>query len=209
MPRMMSLTMTIDDMEDEILFTVAALEADPDAKVLLSHTDGWLPRLDELRSEVRKLRLQAGKTQAAKAVAKTRLDTACGALGDTHFLVINKNRESSRWKKFFPSTISAFQREPLADKVAAVFGWLIVTDEPALEQHRSNLTKWATAARTALDATAQQHILRANLQQTRDTHAQQLTADRDKLHELLSGIARDQGLSRTWPDTFFRSGKDK
>ena len=208
MPRMIPKTMTIDDIEDEIIFTLGALEADPDAKALLPHTDQWLPRLDGLRSESRKLRLQVGKTQAAKAVAKTRLDAVCWALGDAHFLAVNKNRESPRWKKFFSSTISAFQRLPLADQVTTVFGWLSAIDEPALEQHRNNLTYWVTAARAALDATAQQRILRATHQETRHAHAQQLTADRDKLHHLLSDVARDQNLSRTWPDTFFRSGKN-
>jgi hypothetical protein len=209
MPRMILGTMTIDDMEDEILFTMAALEADPDAKAALPHTDGWLPRVDGLRSESRKLRLLVGKTSAAKVVANVRLDAACAALGDVQLLAVNKNRESPRWKKFFPETVSAFQRQPLADQVTAVLGWLSATDEPALEQHRDNLTHWAKMARAAVDATAQQHILRANLQQARDAHAQQLTADRDKLHDLLSDIARDQGLGRTWPDTFFRSGKDE
>lgn len=209
MPRMIAGTMTLEDIENEILFTVASLDADPDAKVMLPHTDGWLPRLDGLRIESRAIRLGVNKTSAAKIVANARLDLVCGRLGDQLLLAVHKDREAPRWKKFFPSTMSAFQRQPLVSQVAGVFGWLSAIDDPLLEQYRPELTQWADAAKTALDTEAKHDALRAQFKQTRDTHAQQLTADRDKLHDLLSDIARDQGLGRTWPDTFFRSGKDE
>ena len=121
---------------------------------------------------------------------------------------VRKDREALRWKKFFPSTMSAFLRQPLVSQVSGVVGWLSGVDDPVLEQHRPELTQWADAAKAALDAEAHNDALRAEFKQTREAHAQQLTADRDKLHDLLSDIARDQGFGRTWPDTFFRSGKD-
>lgn len=34
--------------------------------------------------------------------------------------------------------------------------------------------------------------------------AYSLTHERDGLHEALAALARDKGLPRTWPDTFFR-----
>ncbi len=38
--------MTFDDMEDEVVYTRAALRADPDARDLLPLTDGWMPAVE-------------------------------------------------------------------------------------------------------------------------------------------------------------------
>jgi hypothetical protein len=54
MPRQLDAVMTRDDFEGEILFTRAALQADPDASDLSATTDGWLGRVDAVRAKERK-----------------------------------------------------------------------------------------------------------------------------------------------------------
>lgn len=50
MPRKISKDDTFDTTDDEILFTIGALKADPDARDFVSFTDGWLASVDEARA---------------------------------------------------------------------------------------------------------------------------------------------------------------
>jgi len=77
MPRKLPPTITFDDAEDEVLFTRAALMADPDASDLVPMTDSWLPLIDTARAKDRTARAARVTADAARIVANDRFDTAC------------------------------------------------------------------------------------------------------------------------------------
>lgn len=73
-----------------------------------------------------------------------------------------------------------------------------------LENHRTPLETWATAADLAVKRTAGLATVRGTAQIAREQLAEDLTRERDGLHDALSARARDRSLPREWPDQFFK-----
>jgi hypothetical protein len=203
MPRKLTPTMTFDALEYEVRFTTAALLADPDSLTLADRTDLWIDRIDAARSSDRQARTAVANSDAARQVAGERLRRRCTAFGDDLYLAVGKDRKSPRWLQFFPRPVSDFVRQPRGRLVQAVRGWLSSTDS-VLEPHRPDLERWSQAADRANVDTSAVSIVRGTARQTRGALAQELTRERDSLHDELSAIARERGLPRDWPDMFFR-----
>lgn len=203
MPRKLLATMTLDAMEDEVLFTDAALRADPDAAALADRATPWLERIDTARPHDRRVRTAAAHSDASRQVAGDRLRRTCVAFGDDLYLAVGKNRKAPRWLQFFPRPVSRFVRQPRVVLVKAVRGWL-TSQDPVLGRYRTDLERWSQSADLALVETSAVAIVRGDAHQTRDALAVELTQERDQLHDDLSAIARERGLSREWPDMFFR-----
>lgn len=204
MPRKISDEITFDDAENEVIFTRAALTADPDAADLLSMTDDWMQLIDDARQVERKARIAVAEADAQRTVANGRLDQACTRFGDELFLAIDKDTKAARWTKFFSSAVSRFVRQALPKQVQAVKAWLETGNDPVLQKHKKDLAKWSGAASDALTKTRGTAVARGDAWEKREEMAESLTRERDGLHEALAGRARDKGLPRAWPDTFFR-----
>jgi hypothetical protein len=199
---------TLDHMEDEILYTRAALAADPDASDLLASTDDWLAQVDAARERDRAARVAVSEASASRRVANGRLDAACVGFGDALYLAAGKDRAAARWTRFFrgaTSTASRFVRQPLRDEVAAVRAWLGVTGDDVLDAHRAELERWATAAQQALERTDATATARGEARVAREELADALTRQRDGLEAELVGRGQDRGLARDWPAVFFRT----
>lgn len=203
MPRQLSADTTFDALEEEILFTRAALLADPDSTDLLSVTDNWMARVDEVRLQDRGVRQSAAEADALRSVANGRLDAACTRFGDELFLAVGKNRSSPRWLQFFKLAVSRFIRTALPAQVLTVQGWFTSTD-PVLVAHRPDLERWANAADSALVKDRGLAVSRGENWQRRTELCEGLTRDRDGLHATLVDRAADRTLDRGWPDVFFR-----
>jgi len=203
-PRKITERMTLDDVETEILYTEAALRADPDAEDLLPLTDNWLDRLDQERQRSRDVRRAVATVDATRIVADGRLDQACTAFGDELYLETGKNRNSPRWKQFFNAPVSRFVRTALPRQVTRVRAWLQAND-PVLERHRPEIEKWVARADDSLVKTRGLALTRGEAAIARTQFVEDLTHDRDGLSEALAARARERGLGRQWPDNFFRS----
>jgi hypothetical protein len=204
MPRKLTAKMSFETYEDEVLFTRAAVAADPDAAPLASHTDGWLALIKSARDTDIKARTAVANADAARIVANGRLDAACVAFGDDLYTAVGKDTSSPRWRKFFAIAVSRFVRQALSRQVRQVAGWLAQTDDAALTQHRSALTTWSGKADAALTQTAALAVVRGEAWTVFEQLAEDLTRERDGLRDALASVARDKGLPRTWPDLFFR-----
>lgn len=205
MPHQLDAVMTLDDFEDEILFTRAALQADPDATDFLPNTQDWLGRVDAVRAKERKAREVIANTDATRAVTNVRLDKACVSLGDDLLASVKKDRTSARWRQFFRDLpVSQFIRQALDRQVSTVRGWLGASQDPVLEKHRAELERWTQAAEAALDRTRGSSAIRGEAWVGREELAEALTRERDGLHDALSGRARERDLPRDWADLFFR-----
>lgn len=203
MPRKIPSDISFDDAEDEIHFTRACLKADPDATDLLGETDDWQGLVDAGRMADRAARATVAEADALRIVSNARLDGECTHFGDELLLAVGKDRTSSRWKKFFSVAVNRFIRQALGKQVQSVKGWLTGTD-PVLEKHRAALTTWSTAADEALVKTRATALVRGTARQQREEMAESLTRERDGLYEMLAARARERGLPRAWPATFFR-----
>ncbi|MDI3282829.1 hypothetical protein [Polyangium sp. 15x6] len=202
-PRKIPPTLPLDEVETEVFFTRSGVKADPDAQDLLSLTDGWLERVDAVRTKERSAREAQADADAARTIANTRLDRACQRFGDELLLAVGKERGTARWTQFFPVPVSKFIRQALPKQVARVIGWLDSKD-PILDKHRVGLEPWAKAADAALKRTTAIATVRGEARIGREELAERLTRDRDALHDALSARARERGLPRDWADQFFR-----
>ncbi|MBN1771964.1 MAG: hypothetical protein JXB32_11915 [Deltaproteobacteria bacterium] len=203
-PRKIPSGIAFDEAEDEILFTKAALRADPDAADLLPITEEWMNLVTTARSSWIEARQMLVNTDAERVVANHRLDRACTAFGIDLFQAVQRDTSSRRWTKFLDRAVSRFVRMPLGQQVNRVKAWLRETDDDVLQGHREELTQWVTKASTALEATAGTAGVRGKAWIVRDDLGDGLTAARDGLHETLAARARERGMGRDWPDVFFR-----
>ena len=208
MPRLLNATSTFDDLEDEVLFTIAAIQADPDAADLLPMTGTWLGLISTARAGNLTMRQQAATADAQRIIANGRLDSACVAFGDALFAAVGKDRASARWKTFFAEPVSSFVKQALDRQLKTVKGWLGLPSDAALEPHRPALQKWADAAASAQVKTAEVAGLRGLAWQQREALTDALTRDRDGLASALGQRARERGLQRDWPELFFLVRRD-
>lgn len=203
MPRSLPGESTFDTLEEEVLYTEAALGADEDASDLLTATATWMARIDAARIADRAVRAEVVTVEALRQVADRRLDSGCSAFGDELYLSCGKDRESPRWRQFFPEPVSKFIRKALPAQVLSVQGWLVSTD-PVFLRHKTTLSKWVTAADSALVRSRSLTLRRGENRTKRDELCRALTAERDTLHAALVTRAVDRKLPRDWPDGFFR-----
>jgi hypothetical protein len=204
MPRKLPATITFDEAEDEVMFTQAALKADPDAEDLLPMTGAWLGTIDMGRPADRAAWQAVANADAARVIANGRLDLTCTAFGDELYLAVRKDRTSSEWRQFFAAAVSVFVRQALARQVATVRSWLQGSTHPVLENHRAELARWSTKADEALVATRGTALVRGTAHQAREEMAEDLTRERDGLYVALVQRAEERRLPRDWPSLFFR-----
>ncbi len=203
MPRQLTVQWNFDELEDEILFTRAAIKADEDAADLLPMTDKWLGKIVPIRAADLETREHIAEVDGGRVVANGRFDIACVAFADALFAAVGKDRGSLRWLAFFVRSVTRFIRMALVDQVARVRGWLSSSKDPVLELHRAELDKRVTAADLAVVSTRGLAVGRGENWQRRAELAEDLTRERDGLHDALSGVARDKKLPRHWADLFF------
>jgi hypothetical protein len=203
MPKKLTSTMTLDAIEDEILFTRATLRADPDAPDLVVTTDGWLGRVGAVRERERIVREEVASVDAERMVANARLDAVCERFGDALFLAVDKDRQSTRWRTFFHLPVSRFVRLALSAQLERVKAWLGSSDA-ALTPFRADLETWSTRASDALAKTRALSLARGELTAAREELAEDLTRERDGLHAALVLRATERSLGRDWPEAFFR-----
>lgn len=203
--REVTVDLPLDDVEDEIVFTRAAVKADPDAADLAPMTDDWLPLLDAVRAKERQTRIAEAEATAGRVIANFHLDRACTRFGDDLFLAVEKNRESARWTRFFPIAVSRFVKIRFDKQIQKVKGWLDSSvNDPVVEKHRTDLTQWSDSAAMAVTKTTNGIMMRSNTRVAREQLAEDLTRERDGLYDALSTRAREKGLPRDWPRQFFR-----
>ena len=203
-PRKLGAETTFADLESEVMFTIAGLGADPDARPLLSETTDWLPWVDEVQKEDRSFRQQEANVEAGRVVANGRLDLTCIAFGKRLLGACDQDRQAPRFTRFFAKPPMAFVKQALSKQVTAVFGWLNVKDDDVLESFRVDLQDRATNARAAQDATSAIGPQRGANQARRAKLTDDLTRERDGLHRQLAEIAEQKNLGRTWADLFFK-----
>lgn len=205
MPRQLAADMTLDALEDEVIYTQSALRADPDATDLIAMTADWFPQIDAVRAADRSLRETIGNTDASRMVANQRLDSACILFGRELLYDVGNDRSSPRWTQFFKVPPGQFVKQALSKQVNTIRGWLAGATDPVLDVHRTTLSSWSTSADTALVNTQALATLRGQQWQLRTQTTSTLTQSRDALHRVLAQRALERKLDRDWPDVFFRT----
>ena len=193
---------TLDDHEREIIYTRAAVAADPNAADLLSLTDGWDALVDAARLKRRASWVAQVGADAQRRVSNEGLDNACTSFGGE--LSLHDKPGTEGFRLFFRNaTVSRFIKQPFAAQVGAVEAWLTTSAQPVLERHRALITPWVRAARAALTATDASAVPMGQWQITRATLAEDMTRERDALWSALDERRRERNLPRDWPGLFF------
>lgn len=207
MPKRIYATDTFEVIENEVMFTRSALKADEDARPFLSETEDWFARIERGRTADRAFREKDMDATAARSIANVRLDIACLAFGKD-LLYAAGDRASRRFTSFFPVAPWRFVKQPFGDQLLKVKGWIGVTGEAVLDQHREQLTLRVQNADAAQVAVAALGPARGANWDARTQLADDLTRLRDGLHRALADHAAEKGLPREWPDAFFRVERD-
>jgi hypothetical protein len=206
MPRSIHAGMTLDSVEEEILYTVASLAADPDARDLVALTDGWHALLEGVRTLEREARRAMLEGEALRSLASGRLDGACEVFGEELYRDLLGDPTSPRYTRFFSVSPSRSMHMALPKKIAKVRSWLLSTD-PVLERHRAALDAWSMAALAAMERMQEQVVVRGELWVALERLREELTRERDGLRDALAARAKERGLARSWPELFFRGSR--
>lgn len=207
MPRKLDTAETFDTLRDEINYTEARLTDEPLTASLAGRSNPWTKRVNEIEQQFLEVAREGAGTDAARTGANQALDAAVVRFADLLLADVRKDRESVRWRAFFRTSVSDFNRIALADQAAAVRGWLTGSSDPVLLAEKANLEVALARTDRALARDAALTARRASVWVAREALAAELTEARDTLHDDLSVIARAGGLSRDWADSFFRVGK--
>ena len=194
--------MPFDEMENQCLFTRAALRADRIVVDLLPTTDLWLGWVAAVRAMELAARTAMQEATASRVIANLRLDDTCRSFGRSLSTELKNDRSSARWHRFFHGTVDDFVSQPLVDQAAACIGWL-ETPEPVLEAFRGEIGHWAHAAEDAIKATNASAQTRGAAMVAREELAEKLTRARDGLHAALVARAQERNLPRDFADGFF------
>lgn len=205
MPYVIDPSMTLDVIEEDVLYTRAALQADPDAADLLPMTDDWLGWVDSARKVEREAREAEVNADALRGVANARLDGACTAFADELEHALKKDRSAPRYKQFFADPASVFVRKALSAQITTVKGWLKVSKDEVLTRHKDGLERWSNSASAALEATAGTALVRGRSWIAKEQLCEDLTRARDGLHHALTGRGHQRMLPRGYANVFFRS----
>ena len=195
--------MTPDEMEDALIGTSAACEADPDAADKVAEVNALLPLVDEQRALERRVRHFGKRIDSRRKVANHLLDRAVMAYSKDLLILCGLDRTAPLFVTSFPGPPSDVVRAPLAAEVTQVRGWLAGAPNTALDQHRAELTRWSDVA---YDCQLQEQALaeqRIAAHSARASLAAELTKRRDGLEDELAARGRELGLERDWARSFF------
>jgi hypothetical protein len=204
MLRPLGVAESLEIVEEEIVFTLSALQSDPRAVSLLPMTQGWLELVRDAQKLDRRTRSRVVNAEARRVVSNENLDDVCEAFGADLRAAVGGDTTSQRWQTFFGGTVGRFVRQALRKQVVAVAGWLARDDEPTLEPHRRALDHWTRAATAAVEDTAALATMRAQNQIRREHLAEDLTREREALHDALTALAAEHNLPASWTTIFFR-----
>jgi hypothetical protein len=202
---------SLEEMRSEVLFSRAALKADPNAADFLPSTGSWLGIVATASDQELAARTASVEATASRTIANQRLDETCRDVGRALATELKNDRSGARWGRLFRGTVDDFVHQPLADQAAACKGWLEL-DEPILAAFREPLAFWANAAEAALRDTTAAGQARGTAMVGRELAAESLTRARDGLHAQLVARANERNLPRDFADGFFmvtprKSGK--
>ncbi len=203
MPRPLGVREPLEAMEDEVVYTLSALQSDPRAVALLPMTEGWLELLKDAQKFDRRTRARVVNAEARRVVANQNLDDACEAFATDLLAAVGGDTGAERWRGFFGASAARFIRQALRKQALAVANWL-VSDDPVLEPHRRALEQWTRAASTAVEDTEALAVIRARNQVRREQLAEDLSRERDALHAALTDLASECSLPPAWTGAFFR-----
>lgn len=194
--------MTFDEMENECIFSRAAMRADRNASDMIPTTASWMDWIETVRDLERNARTEFQQATASRMIANARLDGTCRAFGRSLAAELQNDRTSARWRRFFRGTVDDFVTQPLDEQANACIAWLEI-DDPALAPFREELTHWAHAAKAAITATGSSGQVRGTAIVAREALAENLTRARDGLHAALVVRAQERNLPRDFADGFF------
>lgn len=206
--RTLQLSESLDSLWEELVYTEARLLGDPLTKDLAPAYGALLERLESVRGAQRKSWRDEISAQAAVDAANTALDAATVSFGAKLLAAMNGDRQSPRWKRYFPDTVSAVTRLALGKQVERVRSWpasLAGEAEPELKGFAPRFEQLLADGDAALRARVESAARRAD-QRVREVAT--LVDDANAARLTTMGRLLQRGvknaLPKDWAEGFFR-----
>ncbi len=194
----------------ELIFTEAALSADPFAATLAAACsmliNGWFALLKKERES----RHDVTRAGAVVRVKNQMLDMIIRKFAGLVLVEANQDRESVFYRRFFPNSPSSIAKQAISKQVDFISNALVPEIDRLEEGHplkafRDTLLKAAEEATGTVEAKKRARGTRTSISRDVEEWKIEVNAFRmNALGELLK-IASANGYPRTWADSFFRT----
>lgn len=207
-PRELPADTPLDELEDEVIDTQAALRADPDAEDLAPGFEAQLTALDVVFDRERQTRREKVEAAAVCRVADGRLDPAIVLTGKQLEVVVKGDKSSPTWTRAFgsstPSDIGRLPRAKEVTRVSELVAALTAVGSAALTDVIASLTLWSGRLGAGLERLRTANASRGQYVGDREEYVIALNRARRSLSGALIQRAAERGLPKDWPATFFR-----
>ena len=95
---------SLEEMRSEVLFSRAALKADPNASDFLPSTGSWLGIVATAADQELAARTALVEATASRTIANQRLDETCRDVGRALAAELKNDRSGARWSRLFHGT---------------------------------------------------------------------------------------------------------
>jgi hypothetical protein len=198
----------LETLEDEIVYTDAALKADPEAEDLAPGFAGQLESLDEVYDRERATRRAVTEATAYSRVADSRLDEEVLGSGRVMEVPLKGDRTHPSWTKVYgtatPSDVAKLARPKEVIKVRGMIKAMTELGLAILATVIASLTFWAGRLDGGLTRLTDSKADRGRFRSERDEFIIGLNRARRALYGSLTTRAAERGLPKEWPDLFFR-----
>lgn len=199
---------TFDTLLEEVYHSQARLEDEPAVRHLGVGTEPWVGWILEAERQFRAATREAVGVRAARTGANEQLDATVIQFGRHLDEAVDRDHDTGRWRGFFRTSVTVFNRQPLEEQVRTVKGWLS-SEDPVLVAARPVLGAAVERVDRALTREAALAARRGAVWSAREALAEKLNDARRALEAEIEAIAQDQGLPKSWVASFFLvGGKD-
>lgn len=207
-PRELPFDTTLDEAEDEIVDTSAALKADPATQDLAEDFERQMKALDDVRGRERQTRRAAIENVAFTRVADAGTDGEVIATGRTVDHHVKGNHQHPIWTKIWgshtPTEITRLPRAEEVKKARGIVATLVTLAVESFKEHAKNLGEWVEKLAAGLGRLGDSDADRGRYVGERREFFIGLNRARLHLAGVLAQRAAELERPKEWAGLFFR-----
>lgn len=206
--RTISPTEALSTVWEEVVYTEARLLNDPRTRDLAPGFGQLVESVLTAEANQRKVWRDEVVAQASCDTVNVDFDLTVESLGLQLFVVVNRDRKSALWRRYFPKTVHDVTRLALGRQVNQTRGWpssLETEEDAALQAYAPQIAKLVADGDTALQSRVNAASRRADQRAREITDlVEDINALRTNTLGRLLQRAVKHKLPRDWAESFFR-----
>lgn len=207
-PRELVADMPLDEVEDEVIDTLAALQADPDAEDMVASFEPQLVSLDVVWDRERATRREKVEATAFTRVADEHTDDELVDTGRGLNHHVRGDHTSAAWNRVFggltPTDVTKLPRSEQVKRVTAMVAELVAQAIESMARNVEKLGFWNERLNTGLSRLEAANLDRGRFTGEREEYVVSLNKARRSLAAALAQRAVERNLPKDWPSLFFR-----